>query len=165
MAIRRPRFAGRERREEHGFTLIELMVVMLIIAILIAIGVPTFLGARQRAQDRAIQASLRHALTAERAYQADTQTYADASVGAFTSSEPSLTFVGADPPVVTDGRTITVVLSGTAVILLAKSASGTCFYLKDDLTSTPGTLFTRNAASPCATSNAVGGWHSGSSAW
>ena len=49
------------RDEDEGFTLIELMVVVLIIAILIAIAIPTFLGARQRAQDRAAQSSLRNA--------------------------------------------------------------------------------------------------------
>ena len=47
---------------EEGFTLIELMVVVLIIAILIAIAIPTFLGARQRAQDRAAQSDLRNGL-------------------------------------------------------------------------------------------------------
>ena len=49
------------RDDDEGFTLIELMVVVLIIAILIAIAIPTFLGARQRAQDRATQADLRNA--------------------------------------------------------------------------------------------------------
>ena len=35
----------RLNNDEKGFTLIELMVVVLIIAILIAIAIPTFLGA------------------------------------------------------------------------------------------------------------------------
>src|SRR5829696_589473 len=45
------------RSGQAGFTLIELMVVVLIIAILIAIAIPTFLGARSRAQDRAAHKS------------------------------------------------------------------------------------------------------------
>ncbi len=44
--------ARRRGDDEKGFTLIELMVVVLIIAILIAIAIPTFLGARNKANDR-----------------------------------------------------------------------------------------------------------------
>ena len=48
---------------EAGFTLIELMVVLLIIAILLAIAIPTFLGVANSAGDRAAQSNLTNALT------------------------------------------------------------------------------------------------------
>lgn len=57
-----------DRSVDAGFTIIELMVVVLIIAILLAIAIPTFFGARRRAQNRAAQTSLRLGLTAELAY-------------------------------------------------------------------------------------------------
>src|SRR2546421_2010277 len=74
---------------EEGFTLIELMVVVLIIAILIAIAIPTFLGARKRANDRAAQSNLRNALTAEKTYFTDNQKYSNVSAD-LSSVEGSL---------------------------------------------------------------------------
>jgi type IV pilus assembly protein PilA len=77
-----------ERDEEEGFTLIELMVVLLIIAILLAIAIPTFLGARNTANARSTQENLRNALTAEQTNWTNAQSFATG----LGNLEPSLTW-------------------------------------------------------------------------
>src|SRR3982750_1442136 len=91
-------FPPRRRGQEEGFTLIELMVVVLIIAILIAIAIPTFLGARERANNRAAQSSLRNALTAAKTLFTDNNDYTPAGNTALAGVEPSLTFVDNTTP-------------------------------------------------------------------
>jgi type IV pilus assembly protein PilA len=73
-----------EGAAESGFTLIELMVVLLIIAILLAIAIPTFLGVTNTAGDRAAQSNLTNALTEAKALYQVSQTYSP-STGAYTS--------------------------------------------------------------------------------
>jgi type IV pilus assembly protein PilA len=46
-------------RKDEGFTLVELMVVVLIIGILVAIAVPVFLNAQANAQAKSCQANQR----------------------------------------------------------------------------------------------------------
>src|SRR5437667_7292224 len=79
----------RLNRDEKGFTLIELMVVVLIIAILIAIAIPTFLGARSRAQDKQAQSNLRNALVTEDEFYTDNQAYS-ATNATMKALEPQL---------------------------------------------------------------------------
>src|SRR5579871_1062710 len=129
--------------EEEGFTLIELMVVVLIIAILLAIAIPTFLGARSKAEDRAAQSNLRNALTAEKTYYVDSQAYTDNTSSNLTNIEPSLTYLGSVTPTV-GTVAVTVNLTGDTVTLAAKSASGTCFYLQDSTTT--GTQYESDTA-------------------
>lgn len=130
--------AIRERREEEGFTLIELMVVVLIIAILIAIAIPTFLGARSRAQDRQAQSNLRNGISAAKTIFADHQDYADATVAALHDVEPSLTFQ-ADNAASTAPKQVSVAIADAdaltagsdTIYLVAKSQSGSCFAVRD----------------------------------
>ena len=84
------------RQSEEGFTLIELMVVVLIIAILLAIAIPSFLGARGKAQERAAQSNARNALTAEKTYYTDNQVYSELPAD-LTAIEPSLDYKNVAP--------------------------------------------------------------------
>ena len=128
---------------EGGFTLIELMVVVLIIAILIAIAIPTFLGARQRAQDRAAQSNLRNGLTAEKTFYTDNQAYT-ATAATLDTIENAIDWAGDVAPVTVG--TVYVAINGTGdqVTLGARSASGTCFFIRDIATgATAGTSYNR----------------------
>ncbi len=120
--------------EDAGFTLIELMVVLLILAILLAIAIPTFLGVTKSANDRAAQSNLNTALlNAKSQYQQNSQSYPTTAtlVAALSSAEPSLQFVSGAS---TDQNHISVFASadGKALVLAVYSAqSHNCWFIVD----------------------------------
>jgi len=142
----------RHKGNEEGFTLIELMVVVLIIAILIAIAIPTFLGARQRANNRAAQSSLRNSLTAAKTLFTDNNDYLTAGVGnsttGLTSVEPSLTFVDAATPSTGPKEVSVNPVSSTEWVAAVHSASGNCYFIIDD-SNGPGTRFNTATSGNC----------------
>src|SRR5215813_10754054 len=75
---------------EEGFTLIELLVVIVIIGILLAIAVPSYLGFKDRANNRAAQADVRAAVPAMEGYYTDNGTYVGATVTQLRSIDAGL---------------------------------------------------------------------------
>ncbi len=62
-------------RNKRGFTLVELLTVILIIGLLAVIALPRFVNTREKAYYSAMRSDLRNLATAEEDYFAETLTY------------------------------------------------------------------------------------------
>ena len=61
------------KRRKGGFTLIEIMIVVLIIAVLLAIAIPNFLRARETSRAKACTGNMRQMETAKEQWAMDTK--------------------------------------------------------------------------------------------
>ena len=141
------------RQDEQGFTLIELMVVVLIMGILMAIAIPTFLSTQGSANDAGAKSNATNVFTGEKAYYEDNQVFIDAGKtfngtaldanlpwGA-NGNTPAKGTVTA-PVELAEGTagafTEVTAAAGTGfgqiLVVEAYSKSGNCFYIMDDQT-------------------------------
>jgi type IV pilus assembly protein PilA len=136
---------------ERGFTLVELMVVVLVIAILIAIAIPTFLGARQAANDRATQGNVRNAFSATRIFYNERFSYSTVPAE-MVAIEPSLNWTTTPLDSAASERSIYMVTFDTpataqTVVVAGRTKQGRCFYLKDVMGgSGAGTFYDRKVS-------------------
>lgn len=144
-------------RDERGFSLIELMVVVLIIGVLIGIALPIFLGARERAQDRAATTDLRTGLAAALTYFAESPDWDGFDATEASNAEGNLTWIdGGDPAV---GEISIEIHADWDLLLVVESGSGSFFCVAQVLNN-PATLHGNGPtfASVDTIPECTGGW-------
>ncbi len=158
-AVRDARAATTEAAEgiDSGFTLIELMVVLLVVAILLAIAIPTFLSTSNQADDTSASANLHNEMISAKGLYIEQQGYdaTGAVVSTLNSSNPSLTATASKSTAMnvisvatyeSDGTTAaTSPDNGTILVLAAYSPhTATCWVGIDNIS-------TDTAAAPSGT--------------
>ena len=104
--------AQRRLRGDGGFTLVELLVVLIILGILILMAVSSYLGFRERAANAAARANLRAAIPAAEAYYSVGSTYVGMDATALRAIDAGLS------------PTLTVVSGTVNTFCLTDSVSG-----------------------------------------
>lgn len=137
-------------RRERGFTLLELMVVVSIIAILMAIAIPFFLGLRSRANDSAAKAGIHHAFKAAKITFVDDNSYAGTTVGQLAAAEPSMQFVDESTESTDPNMASLKVVAPDTIVLAVRSNAGNCFGLRDVVAAGGGTSYYTQFAGVCS---------------
>ena len=76
-------------QDESAFTLIELLVVLIIIGVLLAIAIPSYLGFQKKAQQTAAMSDVRSAIPDAEAYYSDNNSYTGMSASGLQTNYDS----------------------------------------------------------------------------
>lgn len=96
----------------RGFTLIELMIVVVIIGILVAIAIPKFAATKDKAKLVSVRTDLRNMMTAEEAYLFENSIYGD-----FGALQAASNFI------LSTGNTMTITPGASGYTATASNAS------------------------------------------
>jgi prepilin-type N-terminal cleavage/methylation domain-containing protein len=147
-------------RDEEGFTLIELMMVVLILGTILLMSMSTMRGIRERALDTAAKESAASALETGRILFTDHATYSDVTTVELGGAEPAMDFVDEVTNSSGPGESSTWVpdraTTGHIFVAAVYSKSGKCFYVRDWITLGIGFAVVEDVpASDCTADSAV----------
>jgi type II secretory pathway pseudopilin PulG len=160
--------------DDHGVSgIIELVIVLVILGVLTAILLPTFLGTTSQAKDRSAQSDLSNGVTAAASYYAGNASFPATLNAELNISEPELHFLywSANPNPAPQHNVVVFVPAADNAVLCVASPSGT-FYLGSINESSsqgwdgapPGVEYKAVASNPvgtCTGNVQEGGWQPG----
>ena len=135
---------------ESGFTLVELLVVMLILGLLAAIAIPAFFNQREKAKDSDAKAAAKTMQTAMETYSTDNDgSYLAATLAKLVLIEPAINdapqgTAGATPPTVTG-------LADKTFIVTVTSETGNTFSIEREATGATVLECTTGGTAGCPT--------------
>ncbi|MHB8505261.1 MAG: type II secretion system protein [Acidimicrobiales bacterium] len=142
---------NRGEDREAGFTLIELMVVVVVMALLMAIAIPAFLSTKGGANDSATKSDLTNGIINLKSFYTNNHAW-PGSQTALGGLDPSLTWIyqsSSAPPALSHANSVYVYPTGSTAYVYGCSESGACYYIKDTEGAAGGELYA--STSPAVT--------------
>lgn len=81
----------RSAHDEAGFSMVEFLVAIIIVGILLAVSIPSYLGLRDRANDKTAKANVENALPAVEEFYGASGSYAEMTLSALQAIDETVT--------------------------------------------------------------------------
>ena len=149
VAVETGRLPGRTNPgRQSGFSFVEVLIVTIMVGLLAAIAIPSFLGTRDQATGASAASLLRTAASGIESVAVDTEGYGGIAPAALAAIEPNVSWTGATGARASGEEVSVTDLGENGYTLTTTTASGAVYTLVKDLTTAP--TVTRTCGPGCS---------------